>query len=953
MKRFGLIFALLIYSSLVWATTITANTSVTKNLSDTTAWVGGVAPRCTGLDNIIIPSSSTITVDSGAALASTLTLTQVALSLPNVTYSYSSYTGTIPVPGTTLTFSGFVNTGNNITAPISAISGGASGTITVYYPPSLFLTNPSNPPTAETHAGSATGSYCALGTSGASTVGSVQSVANPSGSSFSGTCSVAFTSGGGIGAAATCSISAGSITTVLTKGGDFYTSAPTATYTCTGCSSTTSPSVVVNSGGTAAVSAAGVIKVATGVSLLARGDVLTNLSSGSVAWFVLNAGSYFAFDSSQSTTPSITRYIMGQSQNISYRWVDTTACTSSQPCVFTSVTANSALPGVITGFGYSGGGTFGGGLKASYTAFSFIGDATLGATSQANGSPSVPWSSIHNTWDNCGVSGYGNYVGLSGGTAGQNTLVQHDYNIHTNSLGATPFGVSFSTTLGSSTREIVGNIFDTMVSENNYPNLPAHEGVTLTGNYFAQGLDTANGNYKWTSFSDNLYRNTSYAATGFSAIGDMSNSYWTWDFTGVTNPHSIGPNGYYSTTFNNLMFDVTDVRIGDSGENVLIGSPYTTTNLVENSISLPDAAGKGHSEFTSKLDGLATALYNFQHDTWFAAPGFGMVDVNETAQTPAATITLQNNLLFSPTSVAALKVQTTNTTSITYPNPCNTTTCNYNNAWNLASTLLSCNTSTVCLNQGNGYGASFTATPGPNDLAVNPGLVDYQRTLPLWDTKYLKHTASQWVNSNTYAYGAMVSDSNASIYWGLTVNYRCLNLSGCGNVNGSEPGVFVQTLSLTTSSASGSPVNITVASSTGFYIGNTVYIQAGNGGTGNPESQTITNVPDGTHITVGMLTYTHSTNTLINNTTWRNYWEYASYFWLRSYIAQQTTFTDSTIGVSGADALTTMMAWIKKGYGFTNVALHNAGSDGLDIGAGAYVPASTGCAGCVMQMTLP
>jgi len=78
--------------------------------------------------------------------ATVLTLTQVAVSGGNAVYSYSGYTGPAPRVGMSVTFSGFSNGGNNVTATLTAVSGGSSGTVTVG----------TSTQVNETHAGSGT-----------------------------------------------------------------------------------------------------------------------------------------------------------------------------------------------------------------------------------------------------------------------------------------------------------------------------------------------------------------------------------------------------------------------------------------------------------------------------------------------------------------------------------------------------------------------------------------------------------------------------------------------------------------------------------------------------------------------------------------------------------------------------------------------------------------------------
>lgn len=56
-----------------------------------------------------------------------------------------------------------------------------------------------------------------------------------------------------------------------------------------------------------------------------------------------------------------------------------------------------------------------------------------------------------------------------------------------------------------------------------------------------------------------------------------------------------------------------------------------------------------------------------------------------------------------------------------------------------------------------------------------------------------------------------------------------------------------------------------------------------------------------------------------------------------------TTESDIEASVlAGTPMTTNLINWITIGYGFNSAALHNAGSDGLDIGAGAWVPPAAG-----------
>lgn len=76
---------------------------------------------------------------------------------------------------------------------------------------------------------------------------------------------------------------------------------------------------------------------------------------------------------------------------------------------------------------------------------------------------------------------------------------------------------------------------------------------------------------------------------------------------------------------------------------------------------------------------------------------------------------------------------------------------------------------------------------------------------------------------------------------------------------------------------------------------------------------------------------------------WRTYWELASCYRLRTAVAAGTTYApDSLNGLSTTSGpIETLVSWIKTGFAPTNSALHNAAHDGTDIGAVAYVAAST------------
>jgi hypothetical protein len=71
---------------------------------------------------------------------------------------------------------------------------------------------------------------------------------------------------------------------------------------------------------------------------------------------------------------------------------------------------------------------------------------------------------------------------------------------------------------------------------------------------------------------------------------------------------------------------------------------------------------------------------------------------------------------------------------------------------------------------------------------------------------------------------------------------------------------------------------------------------------------------------------------------WRDYWEFASLYSIRTNLTggaagAGNTITDPSLGLSDADYISAALAWIRDGYAPTNPALKAAGYDGSDIGA--------------------
>lgn len=70
-----------------------------------------------------------------------------------------------------------------------------------------------------------------------------------------------------------------------------------------------------------------------------------------------------------------------------------------------------------------------------------------------------------------------------------------------------------------------------------------------------------------------------------------------------------------------------------------------------------------------------------------------------------------------------------------------------------------------------------------------------------------------------------------------------------------------------------------------------------------------------------------------NGEAWRNCWEWASLYRIRTAIAARQLYDDQVIGVHGEDIITTVIKWVRAGYAPTNPQFMGAAHDTYDIGA--------------------
>ena len=550
------------------------------------------------------------------------------------------------------------------------------------------------------------------------------------------------------------------------------------------------------------------VEVQAGVTLTARGDILYPKYGVAGNTFILDAASILAFDSSNASAPASTRYRLGFNEQgsgatayVAFNGAAASPVTVTSCAVGnTSYCGSPSTPGLPGQF-RAGNNTVGVAadtymlLNATYTNFSYIGDSLSYGEAFApcvypGGSASM--SLTHSTLDHTGPwAGCG-----SGPNFGAAATVNISGNTWTNSTCAAASSGCFpmyNETPTTGTYLFQNNVFDFCIG------LAANQyAFDWSGSYLGNGVCANSYSYHGQS---NLFVHQT-ADVGAHPFGGNASSwslgYYFLDRT-QDNPHWTGfP---VATTVSNWIFDDPDNPTTDSGEIFNASCSGTCAETLQNSIHVPSKTGQGTSELDSTTNAAptnASSAYTLDHNTWVGATAvgaFAMQQVNESGASLMPIANLESNLAWS-NGGRYCKVGTVQTALGMLNNAVTMADYNYGDANALQAGTggaPSCSdgmcTNGTCANQGNSYLAKWSATPGTHDVDVlhptvlSPYLADPTRNLAGWDTAYLGHAlGAQWTSGlGTVAYGAIVSDANAS-YWGVYktgVNYRCVLLAGC------------------------------------------------------------------------------------------------------------------------------------------------------------------------------
>ena len=530
------------------------------------------------------------------------------------------------------------------------------------------------------------------------------------------------------------------------------------------------------------IAAAGSLTISGSLTL--RGCVVVTGGNTNDA-VVVQAGGAWHWDATAAASPSTTHYTYAPAAEANYRPFRTTGSAGSHVVV-------DSVAGAGTGSFSLGAYTYGGVLAAAYTDFARLGSASTAAWEWRAASYSV----THSTFTACGQIGVssGNLTILpAGGT------MQHNYNVHTASAAIRTFYISSTlATNDAGTHEMIGNVFDAAATDDNC----SLGGFTIRNNYFGGGIDIGAG--AWALFTLNLIRQTNTSGNGFThAGGDISNSYVFID-SDVGNPKPFQQLAAISSNLDGVIVGQAGTSAGgsnggDSGELWFNANPAsTTTYTVKNTIVLPNMNGYSSMEIGASTPAFPNVRVAIEHTTWFGGyagtpgtVGFSAFDLSEAGNSVAGQITsFRSNIIWNPqrtgyTSYSMFAKLVDINTAWNNPSPqtdiCSPANCDYNTGW---GHTVSYPTASAYSNQGRGYIAKFSSTPGAHDVDVNPAFVDYQRALELWFTRYLSNAPNAWSSGSTYATGDLVASSDPTVYWGLSIGYRYL---GCGT--NPQPGV--------------------------------------------------------------------------------------------------------------------------------------------------------------------
>lgn len=461
------------------------------------------------------------------------------------------------------------------------------------------------------------------------------------------------------------------------------------------------------SGGTAAVTinSGGKLKIAQGIKLTARGNVVTS-ASNTVRSLELVDGSWLFFDVESAAAPASTVYELQTTAQYS----------GSQPGIYirgiaanpAKISASRAGAAFIddTGGGYSGL------LDAEFCEFTSLGsNATAALTFWPSSDGSDLLSSLFRLIS-CIFDGCGDVV--SGSNFGAYSKVTIQNCTFKNGTGTYDLWIQcYGDKAGSaSVRLIDGNVF------NKSPRLYAPRDLIVANNIFCKGYDTSTTDAEgWAGFENNLIVVDDTVSTIKVNGAQFKDNFILYDDAVATNPHFMQVGNYEeigASVIDGTWFEFTGTDYqGDCIAIIAAVAAYDIT--VQNCGVLPNADGNTSGTLLSAL-GSANTTLTIERNTAFLGSGGG-VAVGETYAGHAGMVNSFKNNLFWDTSARAYKLYDSGGNN-SVSDLVASADANYNGGYNfLAGSNLK------------GYNnLEFSSgSPGANDVEGNPTFVDSAR----------------------------------------------------------------------------------------------------------------------------------------------------------------------------------------------------------------------------------
>ncbi len=520
------------------------------------------------------------------------------------------------------------------------------------------------------------------------------------------------------------------------------------------------------------------VVVATGVTFVLRGDFLVRAgATATVAQLLLNAGATLEFDSSAAADPANTKYAVKPHANSFFGYFRADGTAGSRCTVRSNA-------GGGNGYFSRGGFVFGGDFVASYTDFLRIGDATQIGFSPyftSSGTGTV-WNVQHCSFTSCG--------GISGSGTGAAAIssIQHKYNLHTGTVASYPLMFTATVAMTSGIRNITGNVFDKIVGYDGAVTASPLD-YTIEDNMFYGGVNF--GATSLASFARNLWRS---AGSSMQGRGSMSSNLVlldTYTDGGVHVPdiHATVPFGW---EYNVIDGTFAAANMADISDGVITTAGATQTISVKYNLLLPVGDGRGAcSLVTLRYADFAVTL-QIEHNT--VASGFCLIElISATDAAGASAGTIKDNNVFGSLLSDAYMLLDVSHGQLASPTPQQdmwpVASIATNNRFQITDTRAG---KDFLTNQGNGYIAKWSVTPGTSDLEVDPQFVDSTRNTATFDSAYLLNVASStWAShagGDTFSVGDIISDQSASYFANALINYRCI-VSHTKNTANSQPGV--------------------------------------------------------------------------------------------------------------------------------------------------------------------